>query len=279
MSIKNDIPFIAVQCHLKKGLYMKTNKVIIEDYDEELYDAINSAAVFCRNKAHELNIELRWIKPILCQPIVEHFSFYVGGQAYFIQVIDMDHKIHIDSTATKKMLEVADAYNGYACFMLLKKFNSNNITSWCPVYPNWGLIEIKSGKEIDPYSLVSDHPVLATRWELHQYAIDFVVNHLISTEHNILAIISNPKIMPSIWFENNDQAEWVVVKEYFYPYTSVDNIDDFVKFLRNSASSEYHGYYAEVGIHALNQDLFKEKCPLYRGDTLNFLFDGLKKCF
>ena len=49
---------------------------------------------------------------------------------------------------------------------------------WQPTEAGWGLVDPNSEKSIDPTSLVTDEKIEMTEWELHDFAVQIVRDHI-----------------------------------------------------------------------------------------------------
>ena len=76
---------------------------------------------------------------------------------------------------------------------------------WVSEFPDWGLLDLRSGVPIDPIALISNEKVLMTDWELHDFAVQIVRDHVTKKlGHQLLSSQGNPKVDPSLWFAGDE---------------------------------------------------------------------------
>jgi hypothetical protein len=83
---------------------------------------------------------------------------------------------------------------------------------WQPAAPGWGLVELSSGRPIDPPALVTDESVEMTDWELQDYGVQVVREHLKEAGRVLMSWQSNQHVDPSLWFVGDRGPEWVLVR-------------------------------------------------------------------
>jgi hypothetical protein len=76
----------------------------------------------------------------------------------------------------------------------------------------WGLVDARTGKEVDPMALISDERIEITDWELQDFAVQIVRDHLEKIGMKLIVVAGNPAVDPSIWFVGESGPEWVVVR-------------------------------------------------------------------
>lgn len=155
---------------------------------------------------------LAWLKANTQPPFLEHLSFRIGNQLFFVQVID-EANIVQGPGSLKGLLAVATAANGNACLIPMRKTGQK----WAPTVPGWGLVDAKTGTQIEPLSLVSDELIRMTDWELQDFAVQTVLDFLQKENREVMSSQSNPSVNPSIWFVDEAGPSWIVVKPLRYP--------------------------------------------------------------
>ncbi len=215
-----------------------------------------------------------WLKVSLTPPFLEHFSFRVGNQLFFVRLEDVEGRLEVPGTR-RGLLMIADGCEGYPCLMPMR----HRAGTWTPDAAGWGLIDARTGKEVDPIALISDERIEMTDWELQDFAVQVVRDHLKKDGKEIMSCQGNPAVDPSIWFVGERGAEWVVVRATRYPVKDAAPPNNW-----NSISSQCSrlgkvGHFASVAV-ANADDAFDPSgeippTPLWRGYKMFVRFEGL----
>ena len=120
--------------------------------------------------------------------------------------------------------------------------------SWSPDAPGWGLLDVRSGKSIDPALLVSDEKIEMTDWELLDFAVQIVRQHLEVSGRKLMSWTSHPGVNPSIWFKGDNGPEWVVVCAARYPQLRANSPENWPDISRRCAHLSNVGHFASVSI-------------------------------
>jgi hypothetical protein len=78
---------------------------------------------------------------------------------------------------------------------------------WAVEVPGWGLLDARTGKMIHPSALISDERIEMTDWELNDYAVQVVRDHLQKAGRKLMSWTSDPEVEPSIWFVGDGGPE------------------------------------------------------------------------
>ena len=129
---------------------------------------------FHEASAHKHGIRYAWIKHApRFGPCLDHLSFTLGNQAFFVRMEDADGCIEFPGT--REGLEcVADDWLGYSCIMPMRRVESAAEEDWRPVLRDWGLVSPRTELAVKPPVLLVNDPVPATDWELHDFAVNIV---------------------------------------------------------------------------------------------------------
>lgn len=147
-----------------------------------------------------------WIRAHLAPPFLEHLSFRLGNQLFFIRLVDADRLIETPGNE-QGLMEIAKGCNGHACLMPMQCIDDH----WQPVEDGWGLVDAVTGALVDPPSLVTDEKIEMTEWELQVFGIQVVRQHLEDEGRTIMSWNNNPDLQPSLWFVGDEGPEWVIV--------------------------------------------------------------------
>ena len=61
-----------------------------------------------------------WLKANLNPPFLEHLSFRLGNQLFFVRIEDADEKLEIPGSR-KGLRKIAEGCRGYACLMPMRR--------------------------------------------------------------------------------------------------------------------------------------------------------------
>ncbi len=220
---------------------------------------------------------LQWLRAQLAPPFLEHFSFRMGNQLFFIRVEDIDERV-LGPSSTEALFEVAMGCNGHACVMPMAKRGDE----WRCAAPGWGLIDAYTQKLLNPVALISEEQIEMTDWELQDFAVQIVRNDLESSGKQLMSWQSNPGVNPSIWFVGDNGPEWVLVRAARWPERDVPVPFDIDQIAAECAPTGKTGHFAVV-CAANAKDPFDPQAkssgnylPLVRGEGLEVNYRGLK---
>jgi len=210
-----------------------------------------------------------WLKVEPRPPFLEHLSFRLGNQVFFLRLEDVDGRAEVPGSR-EGLLMVAEGWRGYPCLMPMRR----TLRGWEPDRPGWGMIDLRDGKSINPSLLVTDDPVALTDWELLDFAVQVVRNDLKERGYEIMSSHSNPQVDPNIWFvaDMDKGPEWVVVRAARFPERRAERPANLDAIARNVAHMSRRGHFASVSFAALNDTAG----PLWRGHGAEVEFDGLE---
>lgn len=223
-----------------------------------------------------------WIKANLNSPSLEHFSFRVGNQLFFVRVIDVDEKIAIPGNPDGYKI-IAKKCNGHACLLPMRNVSpslGSKIVEWKAEGQGWGLVNPDTREPVDPLALVSTEKIEMTDWEVHDFAVQVVRDYV--TEklgHELMVFQGDPNVNPSIWFVGDDGPEWVVVRFARYPEEEAAPPDNLANIIADCSKLGKRGHFASV-CFANAEDPFdpinkNSALPLWRGHPSHTKFDGI----
>lgn len=218
-----------------------------------------------------------WLRAHPYPPFLEHLSFRLGNQLFFVRVEDVDGKV-IGPGNAQGHITAARAANGRACILpMKKKFMSG---AWVADMPGWGLLDATTGMPINPVELVSDQKIEMTQWEVHDMAVQVVRDHLAKEGYELMSWQGNPEVDPSIWFiGETKRPEWVVVRSAKFPANSVARPINWQAIAAGCAKLSNAGHFASVAIVSADQPFAsadEKPVPLWRGHAMHVRFTGLE---
>jgi hypothetical protein len=250
------------------------HKIHMDSFTDEFGYCWNAAGSHLQNHAQGA---INWLKATLSPPFLEHFSFRLGNQLFYVRIEDVDGVVQSPGTL-EGLLSVANGCKGHACLMPMKKMGNE----WACVVADWGLLDTLTGKPINPVAFVSDKKVEMTDWELQDFAVQVVRNDLEKNGRKLMSWQSNPNVDPSIWFVGDRGPEWVIVRAARWPERDAAvpaNIEDIAA---DCAPTGRTGHFAVVRAANTN-DPFDPQAkqsgnfiPLVRGEGISVGYEGLK---
>ncbi len=215
-----------------------------------------------------------WIRAHQYPPFLEHLSFRLGNQLFFIRVEDVSGKV-AGPGSLHGLLTVAKGNGGHACLLPMREnfFGGD----WVPQESGWGLVDAISKKAIDPVSLVTDEKIEMTSWEVHDMAVQIVRDYLRKDGYQVISWQSNPENDPAIWFVGDSKGpEWVVVRAVRYPQSHAPRPANWQAIVNGCARMSRIGHFASVAFASTEQaHQTGAAIPLWRGHGTYVRFTGL----
>jgi hypothetical protein len=219
-----------------------------------------------------------WLRAHPYPPVLEHLSFRLGNQLFFIRVEDASGNVE-GPGSRQGLMSIAEGCQGHACLIPMKKKFFGD--TWVPVEPGWGLINAEIGDPINPFALVTDEKIEVTHWELHDFAVQVVRHHLEKDGYELMSWQGNPDVDPAIWFVGDSKKpEWVVIRATRYPELTVPRPSNWQSIAEGCSRLSPIGHFACVSF-ASNESAFesdeKEFAPIYRGFGTGVKYDGFSE--
>jgi hypothetical protein len=217
-----------------------------------------------------------WLRAHPYPPVLEHLSFRLGNQLFFVRVEDAVGKVE-GPGSRQGLLSIAEGCKGHACLMPMKKKFFGD--TWITAEPGWGLIDAETGDPVNPFSLVTDEKIEVTNWELHDFAVQIVRHHLEKDGYQLMSWQGNPDVDPAIWFVGDSKKpEWVVIRATQYPEMKVSRPANWQSIAENCSRLSEIGHFACVSFASKDNSFEsgeKDAAPIYRGYAAGAKFDGL----
>ena len=224
------------------------------------------------------NGSLKFFRANLTPPILEHLSFILGNQIFFVHVRPLDPNVAPPSPLAS-CIHAAELANGMPCVLRLKRQTDDR---WTPVDPGWGLRHAESGAVVDPVALISDEKIEISDWELQDFCVQVVRDKISDGGGTILSWNSNPEVTPNLFFvDEQEKQHFVIVCCARYPHSPIKPAN--VKAIKDSVSSvTKSGYLAQVSVASAEDPYDPEAkingnfLPLYRGHPFHIAYKGLE---
>lgn len=220
-----------------------------------------------------------WLRAHPYPPVLEHLSFRLGNQLFFVRVEDVDGKVD-GPGSLRGLFSIAEGCNGHACRMPMKNklFGGGG---WVADVPGWGLVDARTGKPINPIELVTDEKIEITRWELQDFAVQAVRKQLEKDGYQLMSWQGNPDVDPAIWFVGDSRKpEWVVVRAVRYPERDAVQPANWDAIAAGCAHMSQIGHFASVAFASMDDPFDPtgaNAVPLYRGHGAHVRYEGLER--
>ena len=249
--------------------------VEMEMMPQEFYDCWQAAGMYLEKQAGEG--KLSWLRAHPYPPYMEHLSFRIDNQLFFVRVEDIEGTVASPGTL-ESMIAVAEGNNGHACIMPMRKMSPGD--EWVPVSVGWGLIDAATKNPVDPLSFVTDEKIEMTSWELHDMAVQVVREYIEKKGYQLMSWQGNPEIDPSIWFVGESKGpEYVVVRAARYPEDHAKIPENLKEIEIRCSAISGTGFFASVALANEEQKFDspgEEAVPLWRGCSMYINFPGLE---
>jgi len=216
---------------------------------------------------------INWLKADLTPPFLEHLSFRVGNQLFFVHLQDAEGNLQTIGNLNGLSM-IARECKGIACLMPMRRTPNG----WKVEVGGWGLIELESGNPLNPIELISNDKIEMTNWEILDFAVQVVREHIQNElEFDIVFSQSNPAVQPSIWFNGKYGLEWVVVRANTLTLDKLIGECDISAVAKQCADKSNLGNTATVSFANEKQCLSESSdiLPLIRGHGAQIFFNGL----
>lgn len=248
----------------------------MQDMSEEFLKCWQAAGNHL-NKQVDVGIQ-SWLRAHPYPPFLEHLSFRLGNQLFFIRVEDVDGNVP-GPGILRGLHMIADGCQGHACIMPMKKKFLGG--GWVPATDGWGLIDARTNHPINPVTLVTDDKIEMTLWEVHDLAVQVVRDQLEQKGYQLMTWQGNPNVDPAIWFVGDSKGpEWIVVRAARYPANQAPRPSNWQSIAAQSARLSRIGHFASVAIASGEQPLQSASeplIPLWRGHAMEVQYDGLER--
>jgi len=217
---------------------------------------------------------INWLRAHLHPPMLEHLSFRLGNQLFFV-CLDAEGVAPFSTATSRALRAVADGCRGHACVMPMRKTPSG----WQAATPGWGLLEMATNRPVTPPALITDEKIEMSAWELQDFAVQTVRNLLEKEGRKLMSWQGNPEVDPSLWFVGDHGPEWVVVRAVRYPKKDASPPGNWAEIARQCSRLSNVGHFASVAVANADDTFDPAKgspMPLWRGHGMYVSYEGLK---
>ena len=245
-----------------------TSLVLTDDFIQCWYDAGS-------HLQRQIEGGPTWVRAHLDHPIMEHLSFRLGNQLFFVRIEDVGGQLQTPGSE-EELRKIAEKCKGHACIMPMKFAFGH----WIPAEKGWGLVSLKDRTPVNPPDLVTDEKIEMTDWELHDFAVQVVRQNLIESGESVTGWNSNPELQPSIWLGGDTGLQWIVVQAVRYPEEAKipDNIREIEAAYKSKGARGNFAYVSFANENQQRETPLKEgekPLPIYRGEKVFISYSGL----
>jgi hypothetical protein len=230
--------------------------------------------------------DFRWIKAELTFPSFEHLTFGYRNKVFSVLVdVLASGRSSLSAQARTRCCDAARHHDLVPCAFPVDGRNLR------PLASGWNLVHLADGRPVVPEQLAADQRAPMSDWELGNFAIQVVRQHVEQTGRaRVLSYCDVPAIDPQMWIEDaSGQRAWVLVR--FLRLLRGNENQAFADFgARHPQLARFDGYLAAVSAASSEPVLFDldgsviplsrrfdGTAPLYRGDGFYVKFDGLQR--
>lgn len=219
-----------------------------------------------------------WLRAHPYPPVLEHLSFRLGNQVFFIRVEAEEEQVD-GPGSVRGLISIADGCEGHACVLPMKrKFFGGD---WVAKHAGWGLVDARTGDSVDPVMLITDQQIEMTDWELQDFSVQVVRNQLEKEGYQSMSWQGNPGVDPAIWFVGESKGpEWVVVRAVRYPHNQASKPSNWNAIVDECFHLSNVGHFAQVAFASTDQPFQEEgeiPVPLWRGYGVHASYSGLER--
>lgn len=267
------------------------HEIEMHTVSKDFADCWRAAGSHLQSQSHDA--QLSWLKADLSPPFLEHLSFRIGNQLFYVRVIDVDGEVTGPGNSNG-FRTIANGCHGHACLMPMRKAEKsflptgNKEPKWEADTPGWGLVDPDTNSSIDPLALVSEERIEMTDWEIHDFAVQVVRDYITQKLGcDLMSSQGNPSVDPSIWFVGEKGPEWVVVRATRYPQKDAPRPENLSEIAavnseqgKKNWNLEPNGHFASVSLANTNDPFDPNNgtspMPLWRGHGMYVSFGGLQ---
>lgn len=218
-----------------------------------------------------------WLRAHPYPPFLEHLSFRIGNQLFFIKIEDVDGEIHGPGNP-EGFITAARMANGRALILPMKRKLLDG--KWTAYMPGWGLLDPFTREPVNPVAFVTDQLIEMTLFEIHDAAVQVVREYLVKQGYELMSWQGNPNVDPSVWFIGDSKGpEWVLVRSATFPAEHPVRPSNWQAIADGFTKLSNIGHFASVTLVSPEQPFTSSDEPaltLWRGHGMFIRFTGLE---
>ncbi len=211
-----------------------------------------------------------WIKAELTYPSFDHLTFGYKSSIFslLVELIDDSGSSSLTGQQRGRWTDACSANNLIPCLFKIDYVALMDAFDLNPKHAGWNLVDVDGNELIDPVTMATEAPMEMSAWEIHNFSIQVVREHIAEQGDEVLSFCDLPEVNPQIWFRNAEgKTNWVIVQS-----STNKDIPQAEAWMGFGQSNEqllpYAGYFAGVQISS-------DQATLNRGAGMFVNFKGL----
>jgi len=214
-----------------------------------------------------------WIKAELTYPSFDHLTFAFKNSIFSV-LVELIDETGSSLTAIQKdrWTEACTVNNLIPCLFKIQCGAINDGFDLNPMNDVWNLYDMDGNELVDPFELATEDPMEMSDWEIRNFSIQVVRQHIEEQGHEVLSFCDLPEVNPQIWFRDlEEKISWIIVQ--YSTAKDVPKADSWKDFEQtNEQLLPFDGYFAGVQISS-------ENATIFRGEGMFVNFKGLKQIY
>lgn len=204
---------------------------------------------------------LVWQKSWPRPPFLEHLSFHLGNQKFFVAIADIDEELDVPPN-TDGFVQAARLFNGIPCCIWTRKVNGK----WTVIGDDWALYAPEGDEwpvtgKFNPTDLLTDIKIPLNRAEIHYSAVRGLMS---AYSEQFKGSKFNPQYDPDLWPSfimqrpGNSYDEAFLVFAHHYPEMGArddDSKNKVEEIQSRLLSNGMKSYILDVQVIAEGQDV------------------------
>ena len=247
-----------------------TQDIEIADYSQEFVECHTEIAEYLRLQGQR---QISWLY-FASFPTPVHISFRLGNQIFFVRFQDVNNELHVPGHM-EGFLAICEGFKCFPCILPIRK----SLKGWTAENSGWGLIDARTNKPLDPFSLISDEKIEMSEHEIHEAAVTHVHEQFLEKTmgYQVTRWIKDPILNPSVSFLNYRNEECHVIVGVSHSSEPLKDIRLYMDTMHSALSRRPDSkvYFASVQVLSSYDDFKNPTMPLYRGYPLSIAMPQL----
>jgi len=233
-------------------------------------EARQIASVHLQTQFEQHQNRFTWIKAELTYPSFDHLTFGYKSSIFsmLIELIDESGNSSLTDQQRSRWTDACAANNLIPCLFKIAYVGLMDAFELHPIHDGWNLMDATGNESIDPATVATEAPVEMSAWEIRNFSIQVVRQHIEEQGNEVLSFCDLPEVNPQIWFRDADgKTNWVIVQAS--TNKEIPHADAWKDFAQsNEQLLPYAGHFAGIQISS-------DQATLLRGAGMFVNFRGL----
>lgn len=222
------------------------NQTPFSNQTQWMFTALKSAGYQTQKFFKERGIEsIRWIKGNMSDGQFLHLAFCVKSQCFGIWILPVnDMGTLVQKDEIERFVNTCTKYSIVPCFIKLKWDDFSPVNDYIFTDPF-------TNGPLNPIEKIIDGPVPMSKWELHNYSVEFSAYALRDKGYKVVSANDSLNVLPQLILDVNGELQFVIVDTKIVK--RIDGIDELT-LLKQSENNVF--------------DFDKSKYPQFAGRTV-----------